>query len=517
MVKQQVNIRQLNNTLDEISALLLKLEDMQSIEDKKVVTTLASLLENIRFPASVNKQKNKLIKKLSKASDKYSDNLVDDVQSLLSATINQQTVNQHEKVKSGLLSKLFSSKDNTDKNNEEKITGYDVVSIDTDDSISINPDTKNTSFSSHPATHHHKDNAATSEPHARAILIRLLQQLTIPSELHEQVESLKHRIEDESSVTNWKLLLNDIALFINTLRNQMQEEKQEFETFLQEITGRLQEMDNFLSIENISINEADQASETLDAVVNAQVQDIHADMSSADDLNDLKTKVEKRLNIVSDHIREYRISEQQRYSSAQQNVESMQSRLQQLEQESGKLRTLIIEKNKEATFDALTKIPNRLAYEKKALEELARCKRFATPLSMAVWDIDFFKDINDTYGHKVGDKVLMAVAQLLEERMRETDFIARYGGEEFVMFLPGTTDQNALVLTEALREKIAACKFNHQGQITRITMSCGITHYIENDDQESMFERADKALYAAKDNGRNQCMTASSLSELQKS
>lgn len=64
MVKQQVNIRQLNNTLDEISALLLKLEDMQSIEDKKVVTTLASLLENIRFPASVNKQKNKLIKKI---------------------------------------------------------------------------------------------------------------------------------------------------------------------------------------------------------------------------------------------------------------------------------------------------------------------------------------------------------------------------------------------------------------------------------------------------------------------
>lgn len=443
------------------------------------------------------------------------------MQSLLSATINQQTVNQHEKVKSGLLSKLFSSKDNTDKNNEEnsneKITGHDVVSIDTDDSISINPDTKNTSFSSHPATHHHKDNAATSEPHARAILIRLLQQLTIPSELHEQVESLKHRIEDESSVTNWKLLLNDIALFINTLRNQMQEEKQEFETFLQEITGRLQEMDNFLSIEIISINEADQASETLDAVVNAQVQDIHADMSSADDLNDLKTKVEKRLNIVSDHIREYRISEQQRCSNAQQNVESMQSRLQQLEQESGKLRTLIIEKNKEATFDAFTKIPNRLAYEEKALEELPRCKRFATPLSMAVWDIDFFKDINDTYGHKVGDKVLMAVAQLLEERMRETDFIARYGGEEFVIFLPGTTDQNSLVLTEALCEKIAACKFNHQGQIIRITMSCGITHYIENDDQESMFERADKALYAAKDNGRNQCMTASSLSELQKS
>ena len=130
---------------------------------------------------------------------------------------------------------------------------------------------------------------------------------------------------------------------------------------------------------------------------------------------------------------------------------------------------------------------------------------------MAVWDIDLFKEVNDTYGHKVGDKILMAVAKLLEERMRETDFIARYGGEEFVMFLPGTNEDDALVLTDALREKIANCKFNHDGQIIRITMSCGISNFRENDDHESMFERADKALYAAKDKGRNQCMTTSSL------
>ncbi len=223
MVKKQINIRQLNNSLDEISALLLKLEDTQASEAKKVVTTLAGLLENISFPAGVNKQKNKLIKKLSKASDKYSDNLVGDVQSLLSGTINQQTEKPHEKTRSGLLGKLFNAKDNADKNNEEnsdgKITGHDVVSIDTDDTLPINPDAINTSAITH------------------------------------------------------------------------------------------------------------------------------------------------------------------------------------------------------------------------------------------------------------------------------------------------------LVLTEALRGKIAACKFNHQGQIIRTTMSCGISHYIENDDHESMFERADKALYAAKDNGRNQCMTASSLSE----
>ncbi len=162
-------------------------------------------------------------------------------------------------------------------------------------------------------------------------------------------------------------------------------------------------------------------------------------------------------------------------------------------------------------MDVLTEIPNRLAYEKKAAEEIARCKRFSVPLSMAVWDVDLFKQVNDTHGHKVGDKVLKAVAQLLNARMRETDFIARYGGEEFVMFLPGADEGKALELADGLREKIAACNFKHHGGIVRITVSCGVSSFVEGDSHESMFERADRALYAAKNSGRNMCMAASSV------
>ena len=579
MVKKKVNVMQLDNTLDDISAILLKLEDKQATEDKKVVTMLVRLLENINFPDTANKQKNKLIKQLSKSSDKNSDNLADDVQSLLSAAIGQHTDSSQVQTKSGFLSKLLVSNPGTGESSRDSnagdVTDYmsivnsitrvaealpwpvelekdadkiltklsaanprdsekhlnslfsllgkwqqstadefdDVISIETDDISPIKHNMQDQSGTLDLVPGSHNLNAEVIEPSAQEILIRLLEQLTVPPDLHEEVESLKHRIEDEGSAANWKPLLKDVALLINTLRNRMQEEKQEFETFLQQITGRLQEMDSFLSLENTSLSEAEQAIDTFDVIVSAQVQDIHADMSAAGDLNDLKSKVEKRLNIVSDHIKEYRIVEQARYSNAQQNVEDMQSRMSQLEQESGKLRKLMIEKHKEAMYDVLTKIPNRLSYEKKASEEIARCKRFATPLSMAVWDIDMFKQVNDTYGHKVGDKVLMAVAQLLEGRMRETDFIARYGGEEFVMFLPGADEEQALVLTEVLRQKIAACRFNHQGEIIRITVSCGISNFIENDNQESMFERADKALYTAKDNGRNQCVTASSLAE----
>jgi len=582
IVKKQVDVIRLENTLDDISALLLKLDDKKAKDDRKVVTMLVSLLENTDFPDTASKQKNKLIKKLAKSSDKYSDELVDEVQTLLSGSINPLAESPHRQTKPGLLSNLFKTQDNTgDKANEpannsntsdtseyisivngltrltealpwpgelekdvdkvlEKLSTCQLRDIDKhldrlfslvsewqqinpnaldDDAISIT--TEAVSLDAHDMQGHARasdlasssDNLSEeeSEPSTQEIMIRLLEQLAVPHDLLEEVESLKQRIEDESSASGWKQLLVDIAQLINTLRSQMQEEKQEFESFLQQITGRLKEIDSFLLIENASLNEAEQAGDTFDAVVNAQVMDIQDDMKTADDLHDLKSKVEKRLNVVSDHIKQYRISEQERYSNAQENVLHMQSRLELLEQESGNLRKLIIEKNKEAMFDALTEIPNRLSYEKKAAEEIARCNRFATPLSMAVWDVDLFKQINDTYGHKVGDKVLKAIAQLLNERMRATDFIARYGGEEFVMFLTGADETEAFKLADALREKISVCKFNHHGKIIKITVSCGITSFIEGDTHESMFERADKALYAAKHGGRNQCQLASSL------
>lgn len=518
MMKKQVNVILLNNTLDDISSVLLKMEDGKAGKDKKIVTTLARLLENINFPASVNKQKQKLIKKLTKASDKHSDNLIEEVQNLVSGSINPDAGNSHEESKQGFLSKLLSSSDNKKSikdetaNDKPGISNTDnVINIDNDNLNQIKHNVQTKSDMSDLNASTHDINRAANEPSTRDVLIRLMQQLTVPADLHEQFESLKHRIENESYANDWKPLLKDVALLINTLRNRMQEEKHEFETFLQQITGRLQEMDSFLSIGTTALTQAEQASNTFDVVVNAQVQDIQDDMNSADDLDDLKDKVEKRLTVVSEHIKEYRIVEQQRYSSAQQNVENMQSRLVQMEHESGNLKKMMIATSKEAMFDVLTKIPNRLAYEKKAIEEIARCHRFDTPLSMAVWDIDLFKQVNDTYGHKVGDKVLRAVAQLLEERMRATDFIARYGGEEFVMFLPGASEDETLAITETLREKIAARNFNHEGEIIKITVSCGISSYIDDDDHESLFERADKALYAAKEKGRNKCVASNSL------
>ena len=127
---------------------------------------------------------------------------------------------------------------------------------------------------------------------------------------------------------------------------------------------------------------------------------------------------------------------------------------------------------------------------------------------MATWDVDHFKQINDSYGHAAGDKVLKIVAECLANSLRSVDFIARYGGEEFVMILPGSTLEQAMDVADRIREAVAKLGFHVSGKPLRITISCGVSALREGDTAASAFERADQALYRAKAEGRNRVVSA---------
>ena len=351
------------------------------------------------------------------------------------------------------------------------------------------------------------------QPSIQELLIRLLEQLIVPADLQGEVDQMKQRLEADSNPADWKKLLKDVALLINSIRSRMQKEKHEFETFLQQVTTRLKTMDQFLQLETNNLKTAQSKGEEFDKTINSNVSDIRQDVDQATELVNLKNSVNAKLDNISSHIVDYREYEVTRVEESQQQVYQMQTRMLSLEKEAESLKQIVIEKNKQAMFDALTAIPNRLSYEKRVEDEISRWKRFKTPLSLAIWDIDFFKKVNDTYGHKAGDKVLKTVAQLLNKRIRTTDFLARYGGEEFVMLLPGTKQEETLRLVNDLREQVENCGFHYHGDAVTITVSCGISSFNEGDVVEKVFERADQALYKAKDNGRNQCVVAACLSD----
>lgn len=158
-----------------------------------------------------------------------------------------------------------------------------------------------------------------------------------------------------------------------------------------------------------------------------------------------------------------------------------------------------------ATTDALTGAFNRRKMEQEIEHEIQKSLRNSTPLSIAMFDIDHFKRVNDTFGHDAGDIVLKKVVELVRKQLRDTDIIARWGGEEFIILSSTTPLRGMQVLAERVRTTIADHNINRVGHIT---ISLGIAEYQSNEGQESLLKRADDALYLAKKSGRNQTKMA---------
>ena len=148
--------------------------------------------------------------------------------------------------------------------------------------------------------------------------------------------------------------------------------------------------------------------------------------------------------------------------------------------------------------DTLTGIYNRRYYQKKVKEEMYNSNRYNFPLSVIMFDIDFFKKVNDMYGHDVGDEVLIEYPKLIESLLRGGDSLCRIGGEEFMIILPHTGRNEAKKVAEKLRISVQEHK-----KIVPITMSFGVTEYIKGESEDFIYKRADEALYKAKQSGRN--------------
>ncbi|MCP3852194.1 MAG: GGDEF domain-containing protein [Gammaproteobacteria bacterium] len=157
-----------------------------------------------------------------------------------------------------------------------------------------------------------------------------------------------------------------------------------------------------------------------------------------------------------------------------------------------------------ALQDPLTGVYNRFAMNNMVKREMTIAQRNHTPLSMLALDIDFFKKVNDSYGHAFGDCVLKHLTQCVHECTRTSDVIFRYGGEEFNLLLNATELSGAKELAERIRHHIEQTPCECDGQSINITVSMGISLLEEGDTQEDFFKRADDALYQAKDSGRNQ-------------
>jgi diguanylate cyclase (GGDEF)-like protein len=154
-----------------------------------------------------------------------------------------------------------------------------------------------------------------------------------------------------------------------------------------------------------------------------------------------------------------------------------------------------------AVTDSLTGLYVRRYFMAKLQEEIRRAERYNRVISIVMADLDKFKNINDTYGHDAGDRALQTIGTFLQKNIRDVDIIARYGGEEFVMMIPEADQESAFSLSQRLRHQISQIKFD---DIPQITISLGVATYpFDGSTLEDLIKKADAAMYAAKQAGRN--------------
>ena len=154
--------------------------------------------------------------------------------------------------------------------------------------------------------------------------------------------------------------------------------------------------------------------------------------------------------------------------------------------------------------DGLTEVHNKRYFEEFLERELARSARYKHSLSLVMYDLDKFKNVNDTYGHLAGDHVLREISRRLHSRIRKEELLARYGGEEFVILLPETDREGAISFAEHIRERVEAEPVNFEGEVIKVTISVGVaTIQGETVDSDTIIRMADENLYEAKRSGRN--------------
>ncbi len=348
----------------------------------------------------------------------------------------------------------------------------------------------------------------------QAIVRELIDWMTLPSQVKADLVDVQSKLDGAESQNDLSAILRDLGFTVSQFHSTLMSELTDVEYYLKNVAVRLKELQ--LGIEDSFKDQRESLGEQedLNSGVTNQVVAMAARMVDENDLDTIKHLIDEGLSEIRTQMDEHLVRDRARVARGEKRLEALSERLTKMDEESTRLRAQVQQERARAQRDALTGIPNRSAYDERIKTETARHDRHNRPVSRAVIDIDKFKYVNDHFGHKAGDKVLKNLARICVSKVRATDFLARYGGEEFVLILAETPLAQAQLVAEKLREEIAGKGFYCNGERVPITVSIGIAEFARAETADEVFQRADRALYAAKDRGRNRCVTESELGNL---
>ncbi len=350
-------------------------------------------------------------------------------------------------------------------------------------------------------------NQRFAEPAADAsideVITTLLERLAIVQGASDSTQQIQERVRDGVGVGEWADTLNDIVASVASSLKRMDEEKRELEAFIINVTEQLGEITEVIAEDHRDHQCDHKEALSLHEFVQQGMSLMQQNFQTSNSLQQLKREITKNIEHIRGGVNDFVDRFNQRHEATEERNQKLTQQLSRMEQETHELQAMLNENRAKLLYDALTGVYSRMAYDERIQQEWSRWNRYQTPFSYAILDIDHFKQINDTYGHSAGDKALKIIAQLMQQYLRDSDCVFRIGGEEFVLLLTETSAQSANKLVAKLRDAIAESSIHFKGDPVRLTLSAGITETRDGDTIETIYERADAALYKAKHSGRN--------------
>ncbi|TWI64836.1 diguanylate cyclase (GGDEF)-like protein [Desulfobotulus alkaliphilus] len=326
----------------------------------------------------------------------------------------------------------------------------------------------------------------------------------------ERIRKINEDLRDAGSLDDFLIIRRDIIDIVADYVAAMHDEREAAAGVIREIAGRLEQMEKLVLSAFMEQMTADATSNReFSATLAGQLEDLDQKASFSKTLEELKDAVVSRLNVIQQVLTRKQSEDEKRKEEADTRYRTMQQGLFKMRDEMIRVneKSKILEE--ELLRDPLTGAYNRRAYDRHVAEEMDRFRRYGSLFSLLIFDVDRFKNVNDVYGHAVGDKCLKAIIDKVKPVLRASDFLARFGGEEFIVLLPETGPEGAREAGEKIRMAVETIAFYHKEDKVQITVSVGGGTVQEKDaSYDVFFSRVDKALYEAKNSGRNRVVLA---------
>ncbi len=330
---------------------------------------------------------------------------------------------------------------------------------------------------------------------------------TLDKKYATRMENITTRIISAEDMGDINDIRESIFGLVFVYISETNQDREKMNSFVQDIVGKILDIEAKLAFSHDQTRSLFSSNSGFEILLNTELTSLQKTSNVATSLDDLKLQITQRLASIEQALTKKQLKDKAIQAAAEKNRHLFKTGFARLKQELDEATQYSEQLEEKLNQDQLTGSFNRRAYDNKIEDEMERFLRYGTHFSLLLIDADKFKNINDRYGHAVGDKCLQEIIKRSLPLLRKNDMLARYGGEEFVVIMPETDAVGAKEAAEKIRQTIEKIEFLYKKEVVRVTVSIGITQVQDGDKTHlQVFERADMAVYKAKEKGRNQVL-----------